>query len=1175
MSQKLWMCALLLFAACGEEEQTPLADAGQLDGATDPDGGDIPSDSGTIGRGITISTMALDLGLVVRGTAATGTFTLTNTGNTVVRVTVSNPMGGDSTRFSRTLNTSDVDGRFDLESGGEVVVTVSVTPEALGPLSSNILVDACQGECPTLIELSAEGVETGIVCDPQLDLGLVNPGACVTRNVACRNQGNATERVTAVELDPASDPAFSAAEPPLPAELMPQGALEFEVTFCPEAVGDLMGELVVLTFTPFETEQRITLLGHGGGADLSCTPQALDFGQVGLGATVRGRLTCNNVGFEPAQLAVSLATGTDFRVTTASASIAVGDSAIIEVLASPGAIGVRTDQLLLTSNDPDSPMLTVALRAEAINVGPCLAIVAPQSINFGVVNAGDIRAAAVRVQNVGPDTCLIRETTLVGASPSLGLRDAPVPGTAVAPGQSLVLQVTFGPTANAAAAGTLEVAFSNPGTSQLSVALSGQGGVAPLVVTPSSVDFGVVPTDCAEPQRRSVTLRRIATGGGPVSNVVLTNTGTAAFEIVASPSIPAQLDFYETLTLQIGFDPPGPGLYSAELRIFSGGANPIVVPLVAEARTMAPRVDTFEIEAPRVDVLFVVDNSAGQERIQAALASASAQFLTALTGRDADFHLGVVTSDMEAANGGGRLLGMPSYLEPSTPDLATTLAQRLQPGADGSGTEQGFAPTIAALGPRATQENVGFRRPDADLAVVWISNEDDQSQESVAATLAALHAAAGDRALHLVAVVGPASGNCSGPYGNAGAATRYASAIARQPDAILASYCANPADALTRLADRILSRQLTLSAPPVIGGLEVSANGAAIPLISANGDRNWGFDLSSNSLVFLAAPLVNGTTVTVRYPLVCTSLTCGNMSTEPNELCDDGNMISTDACIDCRPAVCGDTLVQATVEQCDDGNLIDTDACRSNCRTAACGDGVLQIGVEECDDGNVIAGDGCPATCRYYSRSGITSFNFQELQNPIALTFADNDDGSVSLAMPFPFTFYDVPTTSISVSVNGFASFLPIDTASSYTNVAIPQAAAPNGMMAVWWDDLLLDTNFPGGAQIGYQVLGTAPNRRLVIEWRDVRAVNHSSNNHRRFTFQLALDETTHLVRLRYGETETRGNPPTAVTTSAGIESMDGTAGLEALGCSPGCAGPARPQNANGFPRQSEVVFTP
>ena len=76
-----------------------------------------------------------------------------------------------------------------------------------------------------------------------------------------------------------------------------------------------------------------------------------------------------------------------------------------------------------------------------------------------------------------------------------------------------------------------------------------------------------------------------------------------------------------------------------------------------------------------------------------------------------------------------------------------------------------------------------------------------------------------------------------------------------------------------------------------------------------------------------------------------------------------GNAVTTDACVSCRHASCGDGYVRAGAEQCDDGNASNGDACLTTCIAARCGDGVVQVGVETCDDGNASNGDACLNTC--------------------------------------------------------------------------------------------------------------------------------------------------------------------------------------------------------------------
>ncbi|MCH8146951.1 MAG: DUF4215 domain-containing protein [Planctomycetes bacterium] len=97
----------------------------------------------------------------------------------------------------------------------------------------------------------------------------------------------------------------------------------------------------------------------------------------------------------------------------------------------------------------------------------------------------------------------------------------------------------------------------------------------------------------------------------------------------------------------------------------------------------------------------------------------------------------------------------------------------------------------------------------------------------------------------------------------------------------------------------------------------------------------------------------------------CKLPVCGDGVTDaPDEECDDGNNDNSDDCTNlCKNAVCGDGFTHAGVEQCDDGNVSNQDACLNSCVSASCGDGFQWIGFETCDDGNNDDGDGCQATC--------------------------------------------------------------------------------------------------------------------------------------------------------------------------------------------------------------------
>src|SRR4051812_47460822 len=167
----------------------------------------------------------------------------------------------------------------------------------------------------------------------------------------------------------------------------------------------------------------------------------------------------------------------------------------------------------------------------------------------------------------------------------------------------------------------------------------------------------------------------------------------------------------------------------------------------------------------KVDVLFVVDNSASTTPIQDQLKASFATFAAALDAFPSknaatSFHIGVVTTDLGAgpsAVGGCRIGGDGGKLQtrgaaaaagcmaptggknfmdidqigggnnlPTGQTLAQTFSCMASVGSMGCGLEHVLESPYKALHDNIP-ENAGFLRDDALLAVVWLTNEDDCS----------------------------------------------------------------------------------------------------------------------------------------------------------------------------------------------------------------------------------------------------------------------------------------------------------------------------------------------------------------------------------------------------------------------------------------------------------------
>ncbi|MFM2418644.1 MAG: hypothetical protein RL385_3367 [Pseudomonadota bacterium] len=208
-----------------------------------------------------------------------------------------------------------------------------------------------------------------------------------------------------------------------------------------------------------------------------------------------------------------------------------------------------------------------------------------------------------------------------------------------------------------------------------------------------------------------------------------------------------------------------------------------------------------DLGCTKMDVLFVIDNSASMAQEQSALVESfprMVQVLDALREGKVDYRVGVTTTSFGIAIPG--LFELPSddgmllktqdmqqpFLSRGDADLTARFSALAAVGVEGNANEQPIKAATAAVTSRVTDgKNAGFRRADALLAVVMITDEDDGSAEGnsfgipgaastpVADYKAKLDTAAGGPGRWAAAVIaGAQAGGCESSYGDAADAER-------------------------------------------------------------------------------------------------------------------------------------------------------------------------------------------------------------------------------------------------------------------------------------------------------------------------------------------------------------------------------------------------------------------
>jgi len=307
---------------------------------------------------------------------------------------------------------------------------------------------------------------------------------------------------------------------------------------------------------------------------------------------------------------------------------------------------------------------------------------------------------------------------------------------------------------------------------------------------------------------------------------------------------------------------------------------------IDQAIDRTKHTDTF-LQEPKadVDILWVIDNSSSMESEQAAIAAGFDTFVAGLEETNIDFHIGVTTTNMDLDNGErASLIGDPIFLTRDD-DYIALFEDRVTVGIEGSDKEKGLQAALDALTePRASGANSGFLRDDADLSIIYVSDEDDCSDGEALADMdgAACYSEEdslvpvrdfiasyrdlkdGDNGVFASAIVGPdVSDHCAETWPG----HRYQT-VAKALAGVIGNICetdfAGIMDELGLAVSGVLN-VFQLELTPVVDTIEVAVDDEQVFESATDG---WTYDEEYNSIRFDGSYVPErGTTVSVAYEI--------------------------------------------------------------------------------------------------------------------------------------------------------------------------------------------------------------------------------------------------------------------------------------------------------------------
>ncbi|GIV60327.1 MAG: hypothetical protein KatS3mg043_1416 [Rhodothermaceae bacterium] len=447
-----------------------------------------------------------------------------------------------------------------LAGGESLVVEATFSPTGVGFRSATVEV---WDQFENLYTVSLFG--TGVIeaSPSSLAFGVVAVGSSAVRTLTLRNPS--LELSVTVDniyaLGSSEETIEYTASPGGDFVLGPGESRDVSVTFAPTFPGTQNGDLYVM-FTGGEQSAGIAipLEGEGGFGRLTLSPEALDFGEVAVGDSVRQELTLANEGGASLTVFEVTLTGDDagaFTVGSVPATLSPGESFPVEVVFAPGRLGEQVAELEVTSDDPGGSS-RVLLRGQGVSSF----ILSDNALDFGAVRVGQTQRRTFTVTNrtAGPLVLALSLDDEAGFDLEGGV------SFVLQDGEAREVAVSFAPAARGVQTTTLRVQAPETEAPEQTVALRGQGVAPQMQVSADSLDFGTVVVGLST--GLPLELSNAGDDVLAVSELAIEGAGAAAFSLVeAGESFLLEPGAQRTLAVQ--FAPRSGGEQAAVLRIRS------------------------------------------------------------------------------------------------------------------------------------------------------------------------------------------------------------------------------------------------------------------------------------------------------------------------------------------------------------------------------------------------------------------------------------------------------------------------------------------------------------------------------------------------------------------------------------------------------------------------------
>jgi len=368
---------------------------------------------------------------------------------------------------------------------------------------------------------------------------------------------------------------------------------------------------------------------------------------------------------------------------------------------------------------------------------------------------------------------------------------------------------------------------------------------------------------------------------------------TSGTVIAAGSSMP--------ITFALKYKPldDGPDTGAFDLKVTQNGqVVDYIVTLRGAGDNFGLNADTFRQDSkPKADILLVIDDSGSMSDKQMNLGTNFDAFIKYAITAGVDFHISVVPTEIGAARQ-GLFIGAPNNPEPAgpqpgyngpkiitstTPNVETQFKNLVQDGTNGGYEGMACMAVMALTAPFITdpQKNAGFLRPDAILAVVAVTDAEDQCPAAATVYENQLRNIKGSQHANLFSynVIGPFNPNgapagCSYDSFNPDVSKHLylINAFNGIHEEICTTNWSTALENLGKVAFGFRTNFFLTAEPDLTGGnmVLVTINGIPLDPVDSRGAPVWTYDSVTNSVVFqpLFVPSP-GDVMVVTYHVAC------------------------------------------------------------------------------------------------------------------------------------------------------------------------------------------------------------------------------------------------------------------------------------------------------------------